>query len=341
MTTMEPTTRRLVVVMVMTPHLKAKLFDDAAMARLHAVADVREPVLDSFEGARADEALAAADVLLTGWGCPRVDDAVLARAPRLRAVMHAAGSVKGHLDPVCWERGILVSSAVAANALPVAEFALAAVLFAGKGVLALTDDYRTRRDWVHLQRDWPGIGNYRRVVGVVGASRIGRRLLELLRPFDLQVLLHDPYVDALEAASLGVCAVGLDELLAASDVVTLHAPAVPATRHMLDRRRLGLMRDGATLVNTARGSLVDGAALEDELVSGRLSAFLDVTDPDVPPASSPLWELPNVLLTPHVAGAAGNELRRLGDHAVDEVVRFAAGRPLTGEVRAEDLARIA
>ncbi|HEU4675866.1 MAG TPA: hydroxyacid dehydrogenase, partial [Motilibacteraceae bacterium] len=322
-------------------HLPEKLFDAAALTRLRSVADVHERVLDSFEGAQADEALAAADVLLTGWGCPRVDAAVLARAPRVRALMHAAGSVKGHVDPVCWERGILVSSAVAANALPVAEFALAAVLFAGKGVLALTEDYRTRRDWVHLQRDWPGIGNYRRVVGVVGASRIGRRLLELLRPFDLQVLLFDPYVDALEAAALGACGVELDELLAASDVVTLHAPAVPATRHMLDRRRLGLMRDGATLVNTARGSLVDGAALEDELVSGRLSAFLDVTDPDVPAATSPLWELPNVLLTPHVAGAAGNELRRLGDHAVDEVVRWVVGRPLTGEVRAEDLARIA
>ncbi|MGN6334208.1 MAG: hydroxyacid dehydrogenase [Motilibacteraceae bacterium] len=325
----------------MTPHLVPKLFDDAALARMREVTDVRMPVLETFDTEPAPGLLRAADVLLTGWGCPRVDDAVLARAPHLRAVMHAAGSVKGHLDPVCWERGIVVSSAVAANALPVAEFALAAVLFAGKGVLALTEDYRTRRDWVHLQRDWPGIGNYRRVVGVVGASRIGRRLLELLRPFDLEVLLHDPYVDALEAASLGACAVELDELLAASDVVTLHAPAVPATRHMLDRRRLGLMRDGATLVNTARGSLVDGAALEAELVSGRLSAFLDVTDPDVPPASSPLWELPNVLLTPHVAGAAGNELRRLGDHAVDEIVRFAAGRPLAGEVRAEDLARIA
>ena len=103
------------------------------------------------------------------------------------------------------------------------------------------------------------------------------------------------------------------------------------------RRELALLPDGATLINTARGSLVDETALLPELVTGRLHAVLDVTEPELPPAGSPLYDLPNVLLTPHVAGSLGTELHRLADHALDELERYARGRPFTGPVRPEDL----
>jgi phosphoglycerate dehydrogenase-like enzyme len=133
----------------------------------------------------------------------------------------------------------------------------------------------------------------------------------------------------------------LDELLAASDVVSLHAPALLETHHQIDARRLALLRDGATLINTARGWLVDGAALERELASGRIDAVLDTTDPEVLPADSPLYEFPNVFLTPHVAGAMGTETQRMAALALDEIERFARGEPLRHAIRAEDLARIA
>jgi phosphoglycerate dehydrogenase-like enzyme len=188
-----------------------------------------------------------------------------------------------------------------------------------------------------LRNEFPAIGNYRRTVGIVGAYRIGRRVIELLRPFDLEVVVADPYLDQVGADELGVQLVELDDLLRASHIVSLHAPALPSTRHLSNRRRRGLIRDGATFINTARGVLVDQAALTDELITGRIGAILDVTDPWVLPADSPLYTLSNVVLTPHMAGALGVELRRIGTHAIDELARYAAGQPFRTPVTPADL----
>ncbi|MFF2040828.1 hydroxyacid dehydrogenase [Kitasatospora sp. NPDC058170] len=322
--------------------LTARLFDGPTMARLTDLADLDPAlVLDEFTTREAVTALAEAEVIVSSWGCPPIDEAVLAAAPRLRAVIHAAGSVKHHITDVCWQRGIQVTSAAWANALPVAEYTVAAVLLANKQLLRIREDYRDRRaphDW---QRGYPDAGNYRRTVGIVGASLIGRRVLELLRPHDLDLLLHDPYVDAAEAARLGARPVDLDELCAASDVVSVHAPELPDTHHLIDGRRLALMRDGATLVNTSRGSLVDQDALVRELTSGRLDAVLDVTVPEVLPADSPLYDLPNVVLTPHIAGSLGRELHRMAAAAADELAHYTAGRPFAHPVLAEAVHRSA
>ena len=126
-----------------------------------------------------------------------------------------------------------------------------------------------------------------------------------------------------------------------ADVVSLHAPLLASTRGMIDARRLSLMRDGATLVNTARGAIVEGAALERELVSGRMSAVLDTTDPEQLPADSPLYQLPNVFLTPHVAGALGAETERLVECGLDELERYVRGEPLQHGIAREDLERLA
>jgi phosphoglycerate dehydrogenase-like enzyme len=334
--------RRPTVVLAMAPALTPDLFDDALRERLRALADVPdlEPLV-RFDDARADRLLPVAEVLLTGWGCPRVDEAVLTKAPRLRALLHAAGTVKGHVDPACWARGVRVSSAAAANAIPVAEYTVAAILFAGKRVFRLQRRYREVRALRLWPREAPGLGNYRRVVGIVGASRVGRLVLERLRPYDLTLLVSDPTLDPAEARGLGAEPVELDALLRRSDVVSLHAPLLPETRHLIDRRRLGLLRDAAVLVNTARGALVDPVALEEALVSGRIDAVLDTTEPEVLPADSPLYELPNVFLTPHVAGAMGTETRRLAALALDELERWVRGEPLRHELRLEDLTRVA
>jgi phosphoglycerate dehydrogenase-like enzyme len=312
------------------------------MDRLCDLADV-DPglVAERFDEPRARAALADAEVLITGWGSPPVDEAVLALAPRLRAVLHAAGSVKGLLHPACWHRGLRVTSAAGANGEPVAEYALAAVLLAGKGVFAQRERYRAERHFA-IGAILPDVGNHRRRVGVIGASRIGRRLVELLRPFDLDVLLHDPYLGAEEAAALGVRhAPDLDALLASCSVVSVHAPALPETRGLLSRRRLALLPDGAVLVNTARGELVDTAALAEEVAAGRLTAVLDVTQPEPLPPDSPLFDLPGAFLTPHVAGSHGNELERLGRSVLTELELLIAGRPADGPVHLGDLPRTA
>src|SRR3954452_19736522 len=160
---------------------RERLFTPASLARLHEVADV---VTDD------------AEVLLTGWGSPPVDEAALAAAPRLRAIVHAAGSAKRLVTPACWARGIAVSTAADANAQPVAEYTLAAILLANKAWPLAARGYRARRAHVDALTELPGVGNYGKTVGVIGASRVGRRVIELLQPFALTVLVADPYLDA-------------------------------------------------------------------------------------------------------------------------------------------------
>ncbi|MGH3712408.1 MAG: hydroxyacid dehydrogenase [Micromonosporaceae bacterium] len=329
------------VVLAMQPGLYPRLFDAHARQRLRTVADVDDTVLHDLSTPYAHRRLADADVLLTGWGCPPLTADVLAHAPRLRAVVHAAGSVKHHITDAVWHRGIEVSSAAAANAVPVAEFTVAVVLLANKRVLPIAANYRrtrTARDWDAVH---PSMGNYRKRVGVVGASRIGRRVLELLRPYDLELVLSDPYLDPAEAQRLGVPLLALDELVATSDVVTLHAPDLPETFHLMNADRLGLMRPGATLVNTARGALVDTDALTRAVLDGRVHAVLDVTTPEVLPVDSPLYDHDNVLLTPHIAGSLGTELVRMGQLAIDEIERLANAEPLAHPVLKDQLGHTA
>jgi phosphoglycerate dehydrogenase-like enzyme len=318
----------------MSPRLALQLIDSHTLARLTELADLDPSlVVNDFTSSPAAAALAETEIIISSWGCPPIDKDVLAAAPRLRAVLHAAGSVKHHVTEACWQRGIQVASAAWVNALPVAEYAVAAILFANKQVLRISADYRARRRGFDWQSEYLSIGNYRRTVGIVGASLIGRRVIELL--------LYDPYVSAAEAAELGTLLVTLDELCELSDVVSIHAPQLPETRHMISRSLLASMRDGATVVNTSRGSLIDQDSLVQELTSGRLNAVLDVTTPDVLPADSPLYELPNVLLTPHLAGSLGTELRRMAAAVADELARYVEGRPFAHPVRRQDIDRMA
>lgn len=328
--------------LAMSADTAAAVLGPEPLAALGRLCDpVPLPVLPDFGTEDARAALAGTEVLITGWGCPPVDAAVLAAAPRLRAIVHTAGSVRGHVTEACWERGIRVSSAASANALPVAEYTVAMILLSGKRVLERARRLRAERqreDWLRVPEE---VGNYGRTVGILSASLIGRRVIELLRPYDLTVLLHDPYVSAAEVSALGVRAVGLAELFARSDTVSVHTPLLPATRGLVSRELLTSMRPGATFINTARGAVVDQQALTEVLREGRIRAVLDVTDPEVLPPGDPLWDCENALITPHLAGSQGNEWRRLADLAVAEVGRWAAGEDFAHPVRRERLESLA
>jgi len=335
----EPTAKkheRLALAFAFRPSAAAGVFSAASLRRLGELCEVvADEPLQSLDDSHGRAVMAKVEVLVTCWGCPRIDAAVLAQAPHLKLVAHAAGTIKSFIGAEAFERGVTVVNAASANAMPVAEFTLAAILFANKRVLAFRDLYRARREmtpWGELSD--PSVGNWRKTIGVVGASRIGRRVIELLQPFGFDVLLYDPHVGK---TGLAAHQVGLDELMRAADVVTLHAPALDSTAGMINARRLSSMKDGATLINTARGSLVDQVALERELISGRLSAVIDVTVPEVLARTSPLYDLPNVLLTPHIAGALGSERERLGALVVDEVARFVTGKPLLHALSAATL----
>ncbi|WP_433555528.1 hydroxyacid dehydrogenase [Pseudonocardia xinjiangensis] len=304
-------------------------FGPEELARLRAVADLGEPVwTDELASATALARLAVVDVLITSWGCPRLDERVLAAAPRLRAVLHAAGSVRAHVDPVVLDRGLLVTTAADANAEPVAQYTLAAVLWAFKKVPFLAADARRYRDdWGYRSGRGELSGRGRTVV-LVGFSRVGRRVAHLLRVVNAgRVLVVDPVVDPGEVRAAGAEPAQLENALPQADVLSLHAPALPETRRMIGAAELAALPAGATIVNTARGALVDTAALERECATGRVHAVLDVTDPEPLPAGSPLYDLPNVLITPHVAGSLGSETRRMSAMALDELERYAAGHP--------------
>lgn len=322
--------------------MHALLVMDAATHRAHFDASRTERLrglvtpawTDDLDSPAARAHLARAEILVTSWGAPPLTAARLDAAPRLRAVFHAAGSVRALVTDDLWRRGIPVTSAADANAIPVAEFTLAAIIFAGKKApfLAASPD-----GWGHHE-GFGDLSNHNRTIGIVGFSRIGRRvvrLLDCLHP--VRRLVADPYADAAEVARAGATLVPLKTLLRESDVLTLHAPETAGTRGMIGARELALLPDHATVVNTARGSLLDTAALVDECRGGRLFAILDVSEPEPLPADHPLRALPNVMITPHLAGSLGSEILRLTDSTLDEIARWRAAQPLRFAVTPETL----
>ncbi|MGN8026877.1 hydroxyacid dehydrogenase [Microbacterium sp. 22242] len=324
---------------VMSREVFERQFDAARLARLRRLAAVPEPVFtDDLDDPALAARLAEVEVLLTGWGAPRLDAARLDRMPDLRAMLHCAGSIRAQVSEEFWRRGIRATSVAEANAVPVAEFTLAAIIFAGKKAPFIAADPETRRQNGLRAERFGGLGNLGRTIGVVGFSRVGRRVVDIVQQLEgVTVLVADPYADPVEIAAAGGVHTTLEELLPRVDVLSLHAPELPSTRHMIGAAQLAALQDHATVINTARGSVIDTVALERECASGRLNAMLDVTDPEPLPADSPLYRLPNVMITPHLAGSLGSELYRMTDAALDELERFAAGIPLQDEVTVDAL----
>ncbi len=308
-------------------------FGRQEMGRLRELASLGEPESsDELSSAGVRRRLAEVEVLITSWGCPPLDAEVVEAAPKLRAVLHAAGSVRGHVGDEVFDREVLVTTAADVNAEPVARYTLAAILWSGKKVPFLlgrshfvTGDRRVRM----LDEQ---------TVVVVGFSRVGRRVVRLLREFDSsRILVVDPVVDPAEITAAGALPATLEQALPQADVLSLHAPLLPRTRGMIGESELAALHPGAVLINTARGALVDTAALQRACRRRDIYAILDVTDPEPLPADSPLHELSNVVLTPHIAGSLGEETRRMSAAALDELHRYASGLPARAPVTRQSL----
>ncbi len=205
-----------------------------------------------------------AEIIVTGWGTPALTDTMLAKNLNVRVLAHAAGSTRHLLSPNFWSRGIRLVSANEALGVGVAESTLALIIAGLKGFFPAAQTTRTGEWRGDTQPGgFPIRELYRTTIGLIGASKIGRHVIRLLRNFEVDILLADPYISDDAAAQLGVTRVSLNELLSRSEVVSLHAPALPATRHMLGRAQFKRMRDHAIFINTARGMIVDEAALCD------------------------------------------------------------------------------
>jgi phosphoglycerate dehydrogenase-like enzyme len=322
--------------------VEAQVLSNHARAELASLTELVAPGAIDLNSLDAD-LLAQLEILIGSWGCNLLDASLLDRMPKLAFLAYAAGSIKSTVTEAFWERGVRVSSAAAANAIPVAEFTFAAIVMIAKDVFGVRDRYREVRGREPVVGNGPGghVGTRGLKIGIIGASTIGRLLIERLRTLDVRLAVSDPYLDDDAAAELGVERLDLDELFAWSDVVSVHAPELTSTHHLVTAARLGRMHDGAWIINTARGSIVDTGALTRECVAGRLCAFIDTSDPEPLPMESQLYDLPNVVLTPHIAGSQGAELARMGDLSIAEVRRFMRGERLCHEVLAEHLEKIA
>jgi phosphoglycerate dehydrogenase-like enzyme len=283
--------------------------------------------------------LERADLILGTWGMPVLDQPFLERAPGVRAVFYGAGSVHAFVTEEVWRRGIRVVSGWEANAVPVAQYTLAAVLFSLKWGWRFA---AAMRGSVPMPEKEDIPGGLESTVGLVSLGAVGRLVARHLAAHDLRLLAYDPFVEPDQAHRLGVEPVSLERVFADSDVVSVHTPLLPATRGLITGAHVASMRNGATLVNTSRGAVLREAELIEVLrLRPDLHAVLDVTDPEPAAQDSPLRSLPNVVLTPHIAGALGHERSRLGRVVSEELRRYLRGEPLRSEITAEMLPALA
>lgn len=294
----------------------------------------------SADEIRANPALLReVDVIFSGWGMAPLTPELLAHAPRLRAVFYAAGTVRYFMSPEAWARNLVVSTGHEINAVPVAEYTLAAILFALRGGWNYAARLKTERT-LWYQTEMPG--SYGSTVALISLGAVGRLVRERLRGFDVRLLVHDPFLSPAQAATLGVEAVSLDDAFQRADVVSLHTPLLPETHGLIRGAHFAAMKPGATFINTARGAVVAQSEMI-EILRQRpgLHAVLDVTDPEPPPADSPLFTMSNVTLTPHIAGTCRAEAPRLGRAMIDEFHRWRQNQPLQHQITAERAARMA
>jgi len=301
------------------------------------VSSLPEKIDESF----IKENIEDVEVCVSCWGTPPFTKEILDRASKLKLIAHSAGSVKPIVTDYVWEKGIRVTSAAPAIATAVAETTLGLMIISLKRIPQLNEIVR-KGFWKLEDEVSRAKSLYNITVGIIGASNVGRNVIELLGNFQVEILLYDPYVTQEEGEQLGVKLTTLEELLTHSDVISLHAPSIPETHHMINRENIKLLKRGAVLINTARGSLIDEAALVERLTEGDIFACIDVTDPEPPDINSPLRKLPNVILTPHIAGGSGiTDRQRQGRYIIDQVYKFVTQGKLDYEVTKDMLPRIA
>ena len=269
------------------------------------------------------------EVIFATWGMWAFGAAELQVLSNLRAVFYAAGSVKHFAAPLL-ERGVVLTSAQGINAIPVAEFTLGQILLANKGYFRNVAEYRETPAYEVFR----GRGNFASQVSILGAGQIGRRLIRLLRSYQVKVRVFDPLLSQKGAESLGVEKVEtLEEAFSRGDVVTNHLADVKATVRMLRGEHFALMPRNATFINTGRGGTVDQVGLLEVLrTRPDIMALLDVTEPEPLPLEHPLRNLPNVQLSAHIAGSIGDEVERMGEFAFHEFERWTREEPLHAPV---------
>ena len=276
--------------------------------------------------------------VITGWGSPTFTTEVLDACDSLELIAHSAGTIKEVLPLAVFTHSITVTHAASAIAPAVAEMTLLLILLCLRKVPLLNQSLKTGDKWDTAKQIGIGKELAGQNVGVVGAGYTGQQVIKLLVACNANVSAYDPYLSEERARQLKVEQVAhLDGLFVKCPIVTMHAPSVRDTYHMVGARQLSLLSDGGIFINTARSSVVNSDALLAELRTGRIQAAVDVFDQEPLPIDNPFRHLPNAILTPHVAGASQQALLRQGQTIVDECRRFFNGQSLLYTITANML----
>ncbi|TPI57023.1 MULTISPECIES: 2-hydroxyacid dehydrogenase [unclassified Mesorhizobium] len=274
------------------------------------------------------EFIGDAEILVTQLA--PLSEGMMRRLPALKLVAVSRGGPINIDMEAARAHGITVVNVPGRNATAVAEFTIGAIL-AETRLIRVGHEALRRGEWRGdlYRADRTGRELSEMTVGVIGYGNIGTKVIRLLRAFGCHVLVSDPYVQlSAEDRNAGVELVALDDLLSRSDVVTLHSRVTPETRGLIGKDTIARMKPGVIFVNTARGPLVDYDALYEALVSGQIaSAMLETFAVEPVPSDWPLLQLPNVTLTPHIAGASVRTVTYAAEQAAEEVRRYIAGLP--------------
>ena len=270
------------------------------------------------------------EVIFGTWKISQLQKAHLERLPNLKIVFYGAGTVQNFARPML-EHGVRVCSAWKANAVPVAEYTLAQILLANKGFYTNIRDCQTYAS--RKNSPFKGRGNFGATVALLGAGAIGSLLIDLLKPFHLELVVFDPFLPAERAAEMGVRKVSLEAAFLEGDIVSNHLANNEQTRGMLHGGHFSLLQNHATFINTGRGATVVELDLIAELENRpTLTALLDVTMPEPPDEGSPFYSLDNAYLTSHIAGSLNDEVVRMADYMIEEFQRYEACEELQHEV---------
>lgn len=281
--------------------------------------------------------------VLTCWNSVPLTAERIAAAKKLKVVCHAAGTVKGMVAPEAWQRGVTVCSQASVLAIAVAEMTLALIFDGLRQISRL--DRSLRKHPGDFKASRLDFNNYGRLceanIGLVSASLVGKETLKLLKPFNPTLRIYDPFLPDAAAKELGVQKVELEELFRKSEIVSVHAPLLPATENLITGKLLALLPQYAVFVNTARGKIVNHDDLLAELKKGRFHACLDVSEPEPLPAGSEFYRLENVTLTPHVAGSNRLMRKMQGRQSYLDMKAALAGETPSNKVLFEKLATMA
>jgi len=273
------------------------------------------------------ELLEKADVIFSGWHMPVMTQEFLDAAPNLKVVFYGAGSVKGFVTDALWERDIIITSAYAANAVPVAEYTFAQIIFCLKRLWHYTRKIRNEKTYTPLVADMPG--TYGTKVGIISVGMTGSLVCNMLKGLSVDVFVYDPYATQELADELDVELCSMEYIFENCDVVSIHTPLLPETEGFITGGHIESMKPNSSLINTARGAIIREDEMIDVLLRRKdITAVLDVTQPEPPVSTSPLYEMDNVVITPHIAGSTGYECRRLGRYMADELRRYVENKPL-------------